>query len=97
MDLSELEITAAMARIALGDGDAQRLGAEVERMLEHFETMRSFEESAAPHQPGDLRPNVLREDVAPAEDAAARVALASALMDQAPDLESGLVTIPNVL
>jgi aspartyl-tRNA(Asn)/glutamyl-tRNA(Gln) amidotransferase subunit C len=99
MDMEELRTTADLARIALGEGDAERLGAEIARMVDYFETMRRFDvEGLEPTTHALVRGNRLRPDESPpAESEAGRAAVARAMLDQAPDLEGGHIVIPNVL
>lgn len=95
MDQDELKLTAELAAIRLKEGDLERLGAEVERMLGYFEAMSEAEVSGfepTTHPFSDA--NRLRAD-SPDQDAD-RVP-AEALLDQAGDIEGRLIVIPNVL
>jgi aspartyl-tRNA(Asn)/glutamyl-tRNA(Gln) amidotransferase subunit C len=95
MDLRELTATAELARIRLKEGDIERLGAEVERMLAYFETMKNFDVSGLePTTHALIRGNQVRPDSA---EAASGGGYADALLEQAPDLEGRLIVIPNVL
>jgi aspartyl-tRNA(Asn)/glutamyl-tRNA(Gln) amidotransferase subunit C len=99
MDMEELRTTADLAKIALGEGDAERLGAEIARMVDYFETMRRFDvDGLIPTTHAFVRGNRLREDEAPrAESETGRADIVRAMLDQAPDLEGGHIVIPNVL
>jgi aspartyl-tRNA(Asn)/glutamyl-tRNA(Gln) amidotransferase subunit C len=99
MDMDELKTTADLARIALGEGDAERLGAEIARMVDYFETMRRFDVTGLePTTHALVRGNRLRADDAPrAGSIAGRADVVRAMLDQAPDLEGGHIVIPNVL
>ncbi len=99
MDIDELKTTAELAKIELGEGDAERLGAEVERMLAYFETMRAFDVSGLePTTHALVRGNRVRPDAAPDQRlAGARERAVADMLDQAPDLEGRHIVIPNVL
>jgi aspartyl-tRNA(Asn)/glutamyl-tRNA(Gln) amidotransferase subunit C len=99
VDRKELETTVELAKIALGEGDLERLGAEVGRMLDYFETMKAFDVSGLePTTHALAQGNRARTDAAPSEKYRAQsVALATEMLDQAPDLEGRLIVIPNVL
>ena len=98
MDGNELKTTAELARISLGEGDLERLGAEVGRMLEYFESMKGFDVTGLePTTHALVQGNRIRPDAESARSADSRAALARDMLDQAPDLEGRLIVIPNVL
>jgi len=92
MDTGELEITAALAQIDLGEGELDRLGAAVTQMLAYFEKMNSLDtEGLAATTHALVKDNRVRPDSVVPSD------LADALIDQAPEREDRFFVIPNVL
>jgi len=95
MELDELKLTAELAAIRLKEGDLERLGAEVDRMLGYFEAMASADVSALePTTHPFTDANRLRPDAADSVPGAASV---ESMIDQAGDIEGRLIVIPNVL
>jgi len=95
MELDELKLTAELAGIRLKDGDLERLGAEVERMLGYFEAMASADVSGLePTTHPFTEANRLRPD---SVDSVPGVAPVETMIDQAGDIEGRLIVIPNVL
>ena len=92
MDSRELEITAALAQIDLGEGDLDRLGDAVSQMLAYFEKMNALDtDGLEPTTHALVKDNRVRPDtVVPS-------LLADALVDQAPEREDRFFVIPNVL
>jgi len=92
MDIGELETTAALAQIDLGEGDLERLGEAVSQMLAYFEKMNTVNtEGLEPTTHALVRDNRVRADeVTPSP-------LADAMVDQAPEREDRFFVIPNVL
>ena len=92
MDIGELETTAALAQIDLGEGDLERLGEAVSQMLAYFEKMNTVDtEGLEPTTHALVRDNRVRPDeVTPSP-------LADAMVDQAPEREDRFFVIPNVL
>jgi aspartyl-tRNA(Asn)/glutamyl-tRNA(Gln) amidotransferase subunit C len=92
MDVSELAITARMARLTLSEEEQQKLGRAVEQMLSHFSHMKEIDvQGLAPTTHALLKENRLREDVeipAPGGDT---------LLEYAPEREERFIVIPNVL
>ena len=92
MDTGELETTAQLAQIDLGEGDLDRLGAAVSQMLTYFETMNALDTSnLEPTTHALVKENRVRPDVVVAST------LADALVDRAPEREDRFFVIPNVL
>lgn len=92
MDKNELLITANLAQIELGEGDLDRLGREVGRMLEYFEKMMEVDVTGLePTTHALVKKNRVEPDV-PRESS-----LADDILDGAPELEDRFITIPNVL
>lgn len=92
MDIGELETTAALAQIDLGDGDLARLGDAVSQMLAYFEKMNAVDtEGLEPTTHALVKDNRVRPDMAVASD------LADDLVDRAPEREDRFFVIPNVL
>lgn len=92
MDREELTATAHMARLHLSEEEIENLQAAVLRMLEYFSKMREVD--VAPLEPTThvlLRQNRVRNDEPSAEVDPDR------LLENAPELEGRLITIPNVL
>ena len=102
MDHAELKLTAELAAIRLKEGELERLGVEVERMLEYFDVMDSIDTSSfepTTHASGQC--------VSLRRDETGRVtaeygpdgldASIDSMLDQAGDLEGRLIVIPNVL
>lgn len=95
MDHEELKLTAELAAIRLKEGDLERLGAEVERMLGYFEAMAGADVAGLePTIHPFAESNRLRPDSADAVPGCAGVV---EMIDQAGDIEGKLIVIPNVL
>ena len=92
MDNAELETTAALAQIDLGEGDLARLGEAVSQMLAYFEKMNALDTTGLePTTHALVKDNRVRPDIVAPSD------LADALVDQAPEREDRFFVIPNVL
>lgn len=92
MDKNELLITANLAQIELGEGDLDRLGREVGRMLEYFEKMMEVDVTGLePTTHALVKKNRVEPDVS------RESSLADDLLEGAPELEDRFITIPNVL
>lgn len=95
MERSELELCAELAALRLKDGDIERLGEGVDRMLSYFELMSKAPVAGLePTTHAHLIANRHRPDTA-ATDANPETALS--MLEQAADLEGRLIVIPNVL
>ncbi len=103
MDHAELMLTAELAAIRLKDGELERLGVEVDRMLEYFDVMDSVDVSSfepTTHASGQcvpLRPDVPSEGDSDLTSGGRDAASIESMLDQAGDLEGRLIVIPNVL
>jgi len=103
MDPAELKLTAELAAIRLREGELERLGVEVERMLEYFDVMDSIDTSSfepTTHASGQcvsLRRDETGEAASGPDEAGRAVSSIDSMLDQAGDLESRLIVIPNVL
>ena len=92
MDIGELETTAALAQIDLGEGDLARLGDAVSQMLAYFETMNALDtQGLEPTTHALVKDNRVRPDTVVAST------LADALVERAPEREDRFFVIPNVL
>jgi aspartyl-tRNA(Asn)/glutamyl-tRNA(Gln) amidotransferase subunit C len=92
MDIGELETTAALAQIELGEGDLEKLGEAVSQMLAYFEKMNTVDtEGREPTTHALVRENRVRVDTLVPSP------LADAMVDQAPEREDRFFVIPNVL
>jgi len=92
MNIGELETTAALAQIDLGEGELARLGNAVSQMLAYFEKMNALDTSGLePTTHALVKDNRVRADIVATSD------LADALVDRAPEREDRFFVIPNVL
>ncbi len=92
MDKRELEQTAALARLSLGEDEALRLNEEVGRLLEYVSRMQEVDIEglqATTHALSE-EPN-LRNDEVHGENRT------DSLLHNAPELEDRFIVIPNVL
>ncbi|MFP4011030.1 MAG: Asp-tRNA(Asn)/Glu-tRNA(Gln) amidotransferase subunit GatC [Spirochaetaceae bacterium] len=92
MDTRELEVTADLARLELGEDERTSLGAEVSRILEYFSLMQSVDVT-------DLEPttHVHLEHNRVRPDEPSDAVDPEALLDAAPEVEDRFILIPNVL
>lgn len=96
MEDRELQTTAALAHLSLSRTEAEVLGREVTRMLEHFSVMREIDvESLEPTTHAFSNVNRLRSDSEVHGES--QSAQADSLLDNAPELEDRFIVIPNVL
>lgn len=92
MDFQELAITAHLARLELSEGDAERLGEEISRILTYFEKMNEIDvKDLEPTTHVILKENRLREDKA------AVSGLADDILENAPGTSNRFITIPRIL
>ena len=92
MDIGELETTAALAQIDLGEGDLARLGDAVSQMLAYFEKMNALDTTGLePTTHALVKDNRIRPDIV------VDSGLADELIDRAPEREDRFFVIPNVL
>jgi aspartyl-tRNA(Asn)/glutamyl-tRNA(Gln) amidotransferase subunit C len=97
MESSELLITAELAEIELKEGDLERLGEEVARMVEYFDTMKGFDVTGLePTTHAFVRGNRVRPDNSN-NNPNNQNTVTQDMLDQAPDLEGRLFVIPNIL
>ena len=93
MEKDDLFITASLARLELEDGEAQKLGEEVSRMLTYFAKMSEVDvEGLEPMTHALQKENRLRPDRRLSNEARP-----DELLECAPDLEDRFILIPNVL
>ena len=91
MNRDELSVTAELAQLDLSEEQAQRLGQEVEQMIEYFRAMQQVDVSALePTTHVLLKDNRTRSDRQRQNDP-------DALLENAPEAEDRLYVIPNVL
>ena len=92
MDLGELVITAELANLEPTEEELQRLGVEVDRMLEYFQRMSAVDTT-------DLKPttHALRGGNRLRDDDVNESLLADDMLENAPELEDRFIVIPNVL
>ena len=91
MDKSELKTTAALARLSLGEGEAQKLTDMVDQMLSYFTKMREIDvDHLTPTTHAFQEENVVRPDE-PGETSPEE------LLNRAPERDERFFTIPNVL
>jgi aspartyl-tRNA(Asn)/glutamyl-tRNA(Gln) amidotransferase subunit C len=96
MEDRELHITASLAHLSLTDEEAEVLGREVSRILEHFSAMRELDlDSLEPTTHAFSNVNRLRTDSEVTGES--QSAEADSLLDNAPELEDRFIVIPNVL
>ena len=92
MKQDELQVTARLAQLALGEAEIESLEQGITQMLEYFEMMEEVDISGLePTTHALLKQNRTREDAAVASNTP------DALLDQAPEQEDRYITIPNVL
>ena len=92
MDIRELETTAALAQIDLGEGDLARLGDAVSQMLAYFEKMNALDTTGL-----EATTHALVKDNRVRPDTPVISSYADALVEQAPEREDRFFVIPNVL
>lgn len=92
MDIRELETTAALALIDLGEGDLARLGDAVSQMLAYFEKMNGLDTGGL-----EATTHALVRDNRVRPDTIVPSVLADSLVDRAPEREDRFFVIPNVL
>ncbi|MDR1894231.1 MAG: Asp-tRNA(Asn)/Glu-tRNA(Gln) amidotransferase subunit GatC [Spirochaetales bacterium] len=97
MDLKELTDSAALAKLALGEGELESFAASVDRILGYFAKMMELDvEALPPTTHAFQKENVTRPDT-PWEDREAARRLADQLLEEAPGREDRFFTIPGVL
>jgi aspartyl-tRNA(Asn)/glutamyl-tRNA(Gln) amidotransferase subunit C len=92
MKKDELLITAELAQIELQEGELEKLGAEVDQMLEYFEKMNAISvDDLEPTTHALSQGNQVREDISVDSP------LADECLERAEDLEDRFFIVPNVL
>lgn len=90
-------MTAHLARLQLSEEEATRFAAAVLQMLDYFSKMREMDVGGLePTTHVLLRQNRVRQDEPAADRPGARID-PDRLLENAPQLEDRLITIPNVL
>lgn len=92
MNLDELYLTAKLAKLDLGEKEAENLALEVSRMLEYFSVMEKVDVTgldATAQTPG--QENITRPDIVSSVDVTEK------LISNAPESEGRFIIIPNVL
>jgi aspartyl-tRNA(Asn)/glutamyl-tRNA(Gln) amidotransferase subunit C len=92
MKLDELYITARLAKLNLGEKEAEKLAKEVNRMLEYFSVMEKVDVSGLEATVQTLgRKNRTRVDIVSSRDVTEKMML------NAPECEDQFIIIPKVL
>ncbi len=92
MKLDELYITARLAKLDLGEKEAEKLSVEVSRMLEYFAVMEKVDVTGLDATVQTLdRGNITRSDVVSSLDVTGRI------LANAPETEDRFIIIPKVL
>ncbi|MEA1910135.1 MAG: Asp-tRNA(Asn)/Glu-tRNA(Gln) amidotransferase subunit GatC [Spirochaetota bacterium] len=92
MKLDELYVTARLAKLDLGEREAEKLAVEVSRMLEYFSVMEKVDVSGLDATVQTLdRGNVTRSDIVSTVDVTDRI------LANAPEREDRFIIIPKVL
>lgn len=92
MNLEELYLTAKLAKLDLGEKEAENLALEVSRMLEYFSVMEKVDVTgldSTVQTPG--QENITRPDIVSSVDVTEK------LISNAPESEGRFIIIPNVL
>jgi len=92
MDKNELFKTAALAKLKLGEEEADKLASEVSAMLENFSAMMEADvEGLEPTTQTLQKENRTRSDVSGSSN------LSNNLLNRVPEREDRFILIPNVL
>ena len=92
MKLDELYVTAKLAKLDLGEKEAEKLAVEVSRMLEYFSVMEKVDVSGLEATVQTLgRENITRPDIVSSMDVTGK------LLSNAPKTEDRFIIIPKVL
>ena len=92
MKLDELYLTAKLAKLDLGEKEAEKLAIEVSRMLEYFSVMEKVSVEGLDATVQTLgRENITRADIVSSVDVTEK------LISNAPESEGRFIIIPNVL
>jgi aspartyl-tRNA(Asn)/glutamyl-tRNA(Gln) amidotransferase subunit C len=92
MNLDELYLTAKLAKLDLGEKEAEKLAIEVSRMLEYFSVMEKVSVEGLDATVQTLgQENITRADIVSSIDVTEK------LISNAPESEGRFIIIPNVL
>lgn len=92
MNLDELYLTARLAKLDLGEKEAEKLAVEVSRMLEYFSVMEKVSVEGLDATVQTLgQENITRADIVSSVD------VTDKLISNAPESEGRFIIIPNVL
>ena len=92
MKLDELYVTAKLAKLDLGEKEAEKLAEEVSRMLEYFAVMEQVDVTGLEATVQTLgRVNRTREDIVSSQD------VTDKMLSNAPKREDRFIIIPKVL
>ncbi len=92
MNLDELYLTAKLAKLDLGEKEAEKLAVEVSRMLEYFSIMEKVSVDGLDATVQTLgQENITRQDIVSSVDVTEK------LISNAPESEGRFIIIPNVL
>lgn len=99
MQKDELFVTAALARLELGDEEAEKLNEAISNMLEYFSLMDKIDvDNLAPTTHVGVKNNRIRGDKGHnIDDKQADKPICDVLLENAPEKEGRFITIPNVL
>lgn len=96
ISVEEVKKLAELARIEVGDAEAQTLAKDMEQILGYVEQVRHIAE--IPGGIAEAEPvNVMRADAPPAGGPHQSGVYTSALMSAVPETEDGLVKVPKIL
>jgi len=92
MNLDELYLTAKLAKLDLGEKEAEKLAIEVSRMLEYFSVMEKVDVTGLDATVQTLgKKNITRPDIVSSID------VTDKMISNAPESEGRFIIIPNVL
>jgi aspartyl-tRNA(Asn)/glutamyl-tRNA(Gln) amidotransferase subunit C len=92
MKLDELYVTAKLAKLDLGEAEAEKLAVEVSRMLEYFSIMEKVDVSGL-----DATVQTLGNENRTRPDEVKTVDVRDKILANAPETEDSFITIPKVL
>ena len=92
MNLDELYLTAKLAKLDLGEKEAEKLTVEVSRMLEYFSVMEKVDVTGL-----DATVQTLEQENITRSDIVSSIDVTEKLISNAPESEGRFIIIPNVL
>ncbi len=92
MDKTDIEITVELAQMELSDAEMNRLGNEVQAMLEYFAQMNAVNVDGV-----EATTHSLQKAMRVRPDTIVPSTLSDMLLEQAPETEGRLISLPNVL